>query len=171
MTQRIRGAPQRLVALTATGITRRRLVRRAGEVALGAAMAGAFLDRVATDPSYALTCWGQNGCGSECKREDCGPSPPCGDNHCRDDGECANYQEPRHHTRNRYYGDDQCRGEVQNDFSVNCWCNCFSGNVHRCCDCCQENDTGDWRRCHNCGVNNENWYRCFCRKRLCTNCC
>lgn len=174
MTQRIREAPERLVTRTAIAITRRRLVRRGGEVALGAAMAGAFLDRLMTDPAFAEKhCFGHGNidCGMDstaCEQGVCGPSPPCGDNHCRDDGECADYQEPGHHTRNRNYGKDYCAGGVTDD-KTNCWCTCLDNNtMHRCCDCCQENQPSP-PGAHCMGCPWTGW-KCRCSAKVADNC-
>jgi hypothetical protein len=177
VTKRIREAPERLVTRAAIGITRRRFIRRGGEVALGAAMAGAFLDRLAS-PAFAAErhCFGHDNinCGlpndpNQCEQGPCGPSPPCGDNHCRNDGECADYQQPDHHTRNRAYKGDDCAGAVTDDMT-NCWCSCLGGGngMHRCCDCCQENQPsppGD--HCMMCPWTG---WKCTCSAKVADNC-
>jgi hypothetical protein len=172
MTRTIMEAPERLVGFMATGITRRHLLRRSGEAALAAAMAGAFLDKVMIDPAYAdLHCWGHDmvNCGVQCKAGDtvCGPSPYCGDNHCHDDGECKD--ENDFGTRYRDYEGGSCEGIIGN--KGNCWCSCSgSGTMRRCCDCCQQNNPGPTSSCTSC-PNGETWYRCICHIVVCDNCC
>jgi hypothetical protein len=172
--RRVGQVPERVVARTATGITRRRLLRRAGGVALGAALAAAYLDKVATDPAFAVTCFGHGDihCGLACKTEPCGPSPKCGDNHCHANGQCMQNDVGGSHTKGRTYEGGECTALPDVDYRGNCWCNCSGGKMRRCCDCCQENDTGADKFCWNCPWQNP-WYKCHCHQDICENpgCC
>lgn len=167
MAARLREAPDRLVLGAANRITRRRLFRRAAGTALGASLGLAFLDKVAVDPAYAVTCFGRpDDCGVQCKSGDlCGPSPGCGSNHCLGNGQCTHDGGTRH----RFYEQGTCQQPIAN--KQNCWCSC-SGNrrMRRCCDCCQQNSTGVDARCTSC-PNGQTWYKCVCSVVICDNCC
>ena len=169
MPTRLREGPDRLVVGAAHRLTRRRLLRGAAGTALGASMGLAFLDKVMVDPAYAITCFNRpEECGVACKRNDlCGPSPPCGSNHCMSNGQCKDENE--FGTRYRYYTESTCEQPIDN--KQNCWCSCSSnGKMRRCCDCCQKNSTGVDARCTSC-PNGQRWYKCVCGVTICDNCC
>jgi hypothetical protein len=114
-----------LVASSAAVITRRRLLRNAGTVALGTALGFGFLGRV--DKAWAVgTCYCPYGQGP------CGPSPLCTSN-CNGAGECGSFCR-------RSYNKFNCPCNTTPPYD-NCWteyCNCGTcwAGTYRCCDCC-----------------------------------
>lgn len=169
MSHKLTEPAEALVARSARAMTRRRLFRRAGTAALGASLVTAYVDRSLVDPAFAVSCFGRNEeCGVQCKQGLCGPSPGCGSNHCLGNGQCVDDNRTRH----RFYEGNTCEGSnIPN--KQNCWCSCSpQGKMRRCCDCCQENDTGSSFRCLNTSCPGQSyWFACVCSTVICDNCC
>jgi hypothetical protein len=137
--------PDRLVAAAARGMTRRRALRNSGGVALGAAVATAYLGR-GSDVAAACT-WSTV----------CGPAPLCGGTRCngfrcdigRADTWWAHYEG----------GAAPCSGT---NGVNNCWeTGCVNHQIWRCCDCCAKNagcTSGD--TCFDCPAGT--WHKCIC---------
>jgi hypothetical protein len=131
--------PDRLVAATARGVTRRRFVRRAGSVALGGVIAGAYVLR--PEEARAACNWDIAPCSG---------SPLCGGFRC-DGYKCIVSSTP--HTNWSCYTRYLC---CNNAGTANCWCN---GGT-RCCDCCAY-DAGC--KITECTCHSSNHWGCICR--------
>ena len=139
-------APEELVASSARAVTRRRLFRTTGSMALGAAMTTAFLGR--PGPADAQ-------CTSAAP---CGPAPLCGCSRCNDgyNWQCDGAEAE---TDPALWGSGS---QPCNPNYSNCW---DSGSTH-CCDCCAYFPTcRSGALCFNCGPGN--WYKCICRQGVC----
>jgi hypothetical protein len=136
-------SPDTLVASAAQGLTRRRLFRNAGGLALGASVATAYLG---TRPDVAQACTYSSVCG---------PSPLCGGFRCRDlyPSHC---QAGRADTRWRKYNTYTCG----TDSDINCWRVCVSGRKWECCDCAGLNTGGCGSTVSGCG--SSGWRSCIC---------
>lgn len=134
-------SPERLAAAAARGLTRRRFMRRAGSVALGATVATAYVGRAPDDVKAVCTspspCYGAPRCGSfRCNSWYCDAA--------------------RADTNWSCYGGGRCCG---NSGVNNCWDH--PPTRTRCCDCCAYNPsckTG--APCSSCG--SSGWYTCIC---------
>jgi hypothetical protein len=120
----------RMTDAAAGAVTRRGLLRRSAQVGLlGAAATGGMLS---LSREAGGDIW-QGGCGPH--SGGCGPSPFCTSSACYANHNCNNQinniRNRGVNSTNRWEGYD-CIG---ND-SENCWQECCSGNVIRCCDCC-----------------------------------
>lgn len=139
---RLTRGPERLVHGAARGMTRRRLLRRAGSVALGAAVTTAYLGRGGSEVAVACTnpspCFGAPLCGGH----------RCNGYLCRSGRADTNYM---------CYAAYRCCGNAGVD---NCWEHTQTRT--RCCDCCALNagcTTGG--RCSGCGGGV--WHACICK--------
>lgn len=144
MTVREAFHPTKLIDGAAIGaanlMTRKRFLRNAGTVALGATMGAAFFGRV--DSAWATgTCYSiGNG--------PCGPSPLCSGN-CNGAGECGSFCR-------RQYGMYNCPcNQVGNCWTECCTCDTSWAGVWSCCDCCGSGGGGN-----SCGCGTA----CICRK-------
>lgn len=140
--------PERLALSGARGISRRRLVRNVGGVALGTAISSAYLGR-RSDIAEAFCEVPKNRCGPIAESPVCG-SFRCGNNqpsHC-DAG--------RADTAWRRYNNYYCPREFGG-----CWTNVYSGTRYECCDCagcaapCGQSVSG-------CGSCSGTWRACIC---------
>ncbi len=137
-------SPEAIVDRAARGLTRRRMLRNAGGLALGAAMTTAY---VGTRPDIAEACTFS---------DICGPAPLCGPGRCSD-WYCVVSAETRYAKYQQ--GDAPCA-----DSSVtNCWPVCSPGGYrYLCCDCCAKNPSCTaGAACYNCG--SSGWRKCICR--------
>jgi hypothetical protein len=145
---------EKLAATAAKAITRRRALRNAGTVALGAALTTAYFG---TRPeTVRAACHWENMCG---------PSPICGSFRCQ--GYPYEYKcKPSTTTKWQKYGTAQCSGDAGVD---NCWQVCYAGTLVWCCDCCAKNagctscpEPGRRcaRTCSGCG--SSGWTTCIC---------
>lgn len=143
--KRRRLSPDDLVATTARGITRRRVLRNAGGFALGAAVTTAYI-----------------GGGSEVLAQctsasPCGPSPLCGPSRCSG-FHCV----PSSVTKWAVWGSGP--QPCDNGGSRNCWASpCTNHRIYSCCDCCAHNPTcTTGASCTGCG--SSGWRKCICRQ-------
>jgi hypothetical protein len=130
-----------MVEGAARGITRRRLMRRAGSVALGAAVVTAYGSRTREE---AIACTSPSPCYG---------APLCGSHRCNG-FYCA---AGRSDTNWSCYGGGRCCGNSGVD---NCWE--YTPTRTRCCDCCAYRPsctTG--ASCSGCG--SSGWYTCICK--------
>ena len=139
-------SPDTIVAATAKGLSRRRMLGNAGSVALGAALFTALGAK--SDVAEAQ-------CASAYP---CGPAPMCGCDRCNDgySWQCDG-AEPNTDPARWGPGSQPCSPSYGN-----CW---MSGSIH-CCDCCAYFPTcRTGALCYNCGAGN--WYKCICREGAC----
>lgn len=125
------------VAATASGMTRRRLLRRAGGTALAMSFGTAFAWQ-RPDLAHA----GQIACGGY---------PNCRDTRCYSNGTCHNTSA----SRRQYYASGTC---APYQGGISCW-NEQHGCLWRCCDCCVDYNTGSIA-CSGCGGSR---WACLCR--------
>jgi hypothetical protein len=143
-----------IVMAIAQGISRRDLLRRTGEVgiALGLAATGVLWGSEAEAIHTSEPCNNSTGCPS------CGPSPPCGADDCRADGQC---ELSTQYVRKRGYAQGACDSQgVHNCWLSNC-CNACGGEWHcvvRCCDCCTPDNNGYTM----CSCASPDRFRCHC---------
>lgn len=141
-------------------ITRRRLLRRAGELGLIGAglatLAKPSLARAApwqNDPSVSCGYFGGGGGG-------CGTSGLCGVNVCNVESNCKLDHASGPRRRGPWPG-LSCIGDQQ----ANCWTECCGGQRKRCCDCCVGPQYAPGSL--NCtGCANPNLRRCICRAQV-----
>jgi len=129
-----------LVLATARAFTRRRLLRNAGAVALGAA----FTTTLTRDA------WAHGSHGSPC-----GPSPICPDAACNSTFNCNTADTARRRNYNTF--------DCGTDTASNCWTEDYTGcggYKWKCCDCCAYHGTGNV--CSGC-TNTKR--ACICRSR------
>jgi hypothetical protein len=138
-------SPESVAAATARLVSRRRLLRNAGTVALGTAMTTAYFGM---RPEVAQACTFSSVCG---------PSPLCGPSRCSGYS-CV----PSTTTKWMKYGLYQC-GTNAND---NCWSVCRNNILWYCCDCCAKNAgcTTNAQPCTGCG--STGWTSCICRAQV-----
>ena len=128
------------VLATARGITRRRLLRRAGSGAFGLLVAGAFFSRTAEE-AFA----DQVACSA-------GGIPVCSSTRCYSNGTCHNTLQ----TRPAYHNTGTCTT------SNHCWLEQPANCIWQCCDCCVNYNTG-FEACNSCaGI----YWGCACRAIL-----
>jgi hypothetical protein len=133
--------PERLVESSARGLTRRRVLRNAGGIGLGAAVATAFLGRNAK-LAHACDYSGP-----------CGPSPLCGTFRCNGYRCDTNYASWARWES----GPAPCLGNS----GVN---NCWEESGYRCCDCCAYNPGCQHTPCVYLSCGHNTW-QCICRGR------
>jgi hypothetical protein len=141
---------ERLAAATAKGVTRRRMLRNVGGVALGATVGSAYLG---TRPDVAEACayWAS-----------CGTSPRCADFRCRSAaGLTYECNAGRADTAWRNYNTSQCGGGGP----INCWTVCNSGRRVRCCDCAGQNTAGGCGFVVS-GCGSGTWRSCICAAQI-----
>jgi hypothetical protein len=159
----VRMSPEVVVAASARGLTRRRLLGNAGNVGLGAALASAYLGR--RDVAYA-------GHYSDQNAGYCGPSPVCGCSRCDygSNAQCDGVESGIGYTANWVHGNSPCssscegpryRGQCRN----NCWPE--GPNSYWCCDCCVHNAGQRFDKCTGCGWDESNWWKCICEANAC----
>lgn len=141
--------PGKLVDSVATrsahAVTRRRLLRNSGGMAMGAALTTAYLGQAKPESALAI--------GTP--TSPCGPSPFCPSSVCNDSAGCA------------------CYGRVYNTYSCNqgggsgCWFEDYrprGGHLWKCCDCCCSGASGS--ACSGCSTHRA----CICRRCWAPNC-
>lgn len=151
MISRAVAASDAMVARSARALTRRRMFRNAGALALGAAMGTAYVGR---RPEVAEACQ---------YSDVCGPSPACTYLQC--DGAQCKAGQPDVNWVTWGSGSQPCQGPDEK----NCWTTCHNGNLWRCCDCCRKNagcDAG--ALCTSCGSGT--WRKCSCQEKIRDNC-
>jgi hypothetical protein len=145
-------SPESLAAATARVMTRRRLLRNAGGVALGAALTTAYLG---TRPEAKAACTTSSVCG---------PSPLCGSFRC--DGYHCDVIANETLWAKWGPGEQPCSVDSGVD---NCWDVCSpAGKEHRCCDCCAKDPgcTTGAACTHNTLCPSGNWRKCICRAQI-----
>jgi hypothetical protein len=134
-----------LVAASARGLTRRRMFRNAGGVALGAAVATAYFR--------------PGGAEAQCGNPPgaCGPAPLCGCSRCNaGPNDQCDVAEARVEKARWGSGAQPC---IRRDGRVNCW---QEGSIW-CCDCCVRNAGCQVTRCTSGGPCGSNWWKCICK--------
>jgi hypothetical protein len=135
----------RVVAASARGLTRRRILRNASGVALGGVVATAYAFRTPAEAGH---------CSSSSYSGPCGPSPLCGPCRCNGyrcvvPGSSGCWQQWSCYVEERCCADSGVR---------NCWCE----GSYRCCDCCAYDPGCKDTACStsSCGGN---YWVCICR--------
>lgn len=160
--ERLHSSLHFVVVTTSRSITRRRFLRRTGEVALGAGLAlNGWIWRGPTAAAHEPL---ETGCGP--LAAGCGPSPICPDSQCRlsggAEGKCrlgAAGVRTRVNTSNHWAG-----FSCGTDNAHHCWRECCGGNnLKRCCDCCV--DPANCSGCDACsGCTGKR--ACICRRTI-----
>lgn len=143
-------SPEAVVATSARGLTRRRLLGNLGGVGFGAALATAS---VARSPGVAHA-----GHIGDYNAGACGPAPVCACWRCNDG---YNYQCDGAETGVGYayyrHGESWCTSPSGTS-------NCWSEGGYWCCDCCAHDAGVKVDRCTGCGTN---WWKCICEGAAC----
>jgi len=146
MTKTLSTSSAAIVEATARGLTRRKLLRNAGGVALGTSLATALVLR-GPEPAY--------GCASS---SPCGPAPLCGCTRCNDgyNWQCDGAED----------NTDPARWGSGSQPCSPSYGNCWNEGGYHCCDCCARDagcTTGS--SCYSCGSGT--WHKCICREGVC----
>lgn len=129
----------RVTETAARQVTRRRLLRNAGGVALGTTMTAAYFGlnaKPAAACDYSSVC---------------GPSPLCPPTHCSG----YNCNTGVSTVKWQKYAQGVCGTSGDQ----NCWSTCRNGNLWYCCDCCRQNASCG-STCTGCG--SSGWKTCIC---------
>jgi hypothetical protein len=143
-------------------ITRRRFIRRTGEIAFAL---GVGVSQFAWIPK-ARADFGPFPCNEDDPNNvlhgPCGPSPLCDDSHCNSNFECEVTDAGVQRRGETSFTPPQWPGfDCVSDTRENCWRECCSGSLRRCCDCCTNANTTP--HCTNCGSTK---HACICRGNL-----
>jgi hypothetical protein len=143
-----RPQPENMVAIAAKAITRRRALRNAGTVALGAALTTAYFGTRPETTKAACTF-----------SNICGPSPICGSTRCQSPHPNEYKCKPSTTTKWSVYAQHKCSGDAG---VKNCWSICHLTSLWYCCDCCAKNAgcTTNAQVCSGCG--SSGWTTCIC---------
>lgn len=150
-------------------ISRREVLRRAGELSILAGLGASGVlwsskSARASDPTCSCNCLDTN----NQEPGPCGPSPICGNSlNCNSNGNCktsrsvdGEFVRRRNNQSNNTWPGSSCASNT----SPNCWEeNCCSQRGHRvrCCDCCTpDNSTPNCSGCTN------TKHKCICRKNV-----
>ena len=139
----------RLVVASARGLTRRRLFRNAGGVALGATVATAY---IGTGSSSA------NHCSASSYAGPCGPAPLCASSRCSGSGWTCSAAAGSTYAKWQS-GTAPC-DHPDGSLYQNCWCH-GSGDIF-CCDCCVYHPGCRDYRCVGTWCGADDW-KCICR--------
>jgi hypothetical protein len=137
----------RATVATARGLTRRRLLRNVGGMALGATVATAYAGR---RPAAASHCAASSYSGP------CGPAPLCGSSRCDGGGSSCNAANGV--TFARWESGQAPCDKPDGSLYRNCWC---EGST-RCCDCCVYHPGCRDYRCIGTWCGADDW-KCICR--------
>jgi hypothetical protein len=131
-----------LVLFAARGMTRRRLLRRTGGLALSGALGAVFLGPAAQNAAAASRA--------------CGGAVVCASDRCTSLGHC------RDNTIIGVRPGGYLHGDCFYSSGTQCWTEQFDC-LWVCCDCCVNYNTG-FGACTNCGGG---YYACVCRDKRC----
>jgi hypothetical protein len=155
-------APEAVVAASAKGLTRRRMLGNAGSLGLGAALSAAYFGR--SDPAIASHL-GDHNPGR------CGPSPVCGCGRCNwgSNAQCDAVQDGIGYTHDWVHGSANCSSSCAGGPYSGCRNNCWPEGPasYWCCDCCVHNAGARFDHCWNCGWDQNNWWKCICEQDAC----
>lgn len=143
-------SPDAVVAASARGLTRRRMLGNLGSVGFGAALATATFGNSPEDAfanHYADQNYGK-----------CGPSPICACHRCNN-GEAFQCDGAETGVGYAHYthGQSYC---VSPSGTSNCW----PEDGYWCCDCCAHSPGLTFDRCTGCGTD---WWKCICENAAC----